>query len=471
VELVGGYGRNDRQSVRGIQVGLPPGDSEALYETWSTDFKADGPLFELPGGPVRAALGGSWRSESFRYENRFGQFITNQANEDQRVYSLFGEINVPIVGAANEMQGVRRLELSLAGRYDHYSNFGSSIDPRIGLAWEPLAGLRLRGSYGTSYVAPKLTDYNTSDTAAAALYDLDPSSPFGLSYQIQILGGADTASLRPQKSESFTLGFELTPLAAPGLRLSLGYYDIDYKDQITDVPQFASLILGNPEIYGSLFTRNPTLAQVQQAIDVANAGLGFFALGPDYLPDPNFDPSTVEVIIDGRRRNLARIRTRGLDFSVGYERDIGASHFNLGVEGVYILERRQQVTATSAPIETINTVFNPPELRLRARAGWSSGGWSLNAFANHVGGYTDNRVMPFAQVGSWTTIDANLSYSFGNRQGPLSGVKIALSATNFFDSDPPGVRIINPGGFDMGFDPTNASPLGRLMAIEITKTW
>ncbi len=468
VELVGGYGRYDRNSTRGGQIGVAPGDSHVLFETSMVEIKADGPLFAIPGGLVRLAIGGSYRGEEFSLVNRQGATVTNRIVEDQEIGSAYAELNVPIFGPANAVPGLHRLELSLAGRYDDYSKFGGSFDPRIGVAWAPMEGLVLRGSYGTSYVAPRLSDYDTGNLSAAALFSIDPGAPGGVSYQLQVAGGADVASLRPQESRSYTLGAELTPPGLPGLRLALGYYDIEYRDQIA-TPPGPTVVLANPAAYGSLFVRNPTVAQVQALIALANAGRGFFPFTATFEFDPNFNPASVQLILDARRRNLAVVRTRGLDFSAGYDFSAGRSQFSFGVDGVYIFERTQQVTEASAPFDTIDTIFNPTELRLRGHAGWRHGGWSVNAFVNHVDGYTDNRVAPFVPIDSWTTVDANVSYHFGEERGLLSNVTVTLSAINLFNRDPPTVAVRTP--FEIGFDPANASPLGRLVSFEIVKRW
>ncbi len=468
LELTGGYGRYDRHSLRGGLVGAPRSTSDGLFETHSTELKADGSLFELPGGAVRAAIGGSYRWESFDLINNQSGVVTNRIDESQRIASLFGEINIPFFSSANAVPGLRRLELSLAARYDHYSNFGSSFDPRIGLAWEPIAGLLLRGSYGTSYVAPKLSDYDTSNVSAAALFSIDPAAPGGVSYQLQVAGGADVASLGPQESRSFTAGAELTPPAVPGLRLALGYYDIRYDGQIA-APPIPSVLLANPAAFGSLFIRNPTVAQVQDYVAVGEAGQGFFPFDAFFQFDPNFNPASVQLIIDARRRNLAEVRTRGIDFSASYDLDVGSSALHFGLDGVYILERIQRVTATSQPFDTVDTLFNPTDLRLRGSVGWRRGGLSLNAFVNHIDSYTDNRVAPFIPVDSWTTVDVNLAYRFEAVRGPLAGVTVALSAANLFNQDPP--SVVNRNAFEIGFDPSNANPLGRLVAIEISKRW
>jgi hypothetical protein len=70
-----------------------------------------------------------------------------------------------------------------------------------------------------------------------------------------------------------------------------------------------------------------------------------------------------------------------------------------------------------------------------------------------------------------------VAYDFSSRfsSGALSGLVVALSAQNVLDEDPPRTAVTPPvfgvGSFDTGFDATNADPLGRLIALEISKSW
>ena len=78
--------------------------------------------------------------------------------------------------------------------------------------------------------------------------------------------------------------------------------------------------------------------------------------------------------------------------------------------------------------------------------------------------------MPFVSIRSHTTVDARIAYDFGKRAGLLSGLTLAVSAQNLFNRDPPSTAIVLVDR-DMGFDGTNANPLGRLIAVELVKTW
>ena len=109
---------------------------------------------------------------------------------------------------------------------------------------------------------------------------------------------------------------------------------------------------------------------------------------------------------------------------------------------------------------------------MRGQFAFRDGRWTFNAFVHHRNSYEDNRFAPVVEIDSYTTIDANVGYSFGAPTGLLSNTTIAFGAINVFDEDPPFTRI-RPGTneFDLGFDPANASPLGRLLTVDVRKHW
>lgn len=476
IEASGSYARNEldysSSSSLDIAAGRGAGLTDNLFEIQTATVKIDGSVFMLPGGSVRVAAGVDWRSESLDYSAQFENGTIHQEGHfDQIIRSVFGEMHLPIVGARNSLSGIKRLELSLAGRFDDYSSFGSSVDPRYGLMWEPLGGLRIRGSYGSSYVAPKLSSYSLSATGALALTSSDPESPTGRSRQLRMIGN-DVGNFSAQESKSASFGVEFVPDFIPGLQVGLNYYEIDYRNRIASPPS-ASVILGNPSSFGSLFIRNPSIAEVNEHIAIGQRGqVGFVAYNPDFTEDTNFDPSTVSVIVDARIRNLSVVKTSGLDVSIQYGFKTAGSDIRLGMTGTYISELVQKTTSTSTSFDTVDTIYNPPSWRARGFVSWERQGWAANLFVNHTNSYTDNRTTTPVPISSYTVMDARLAYDFNEhiKDGLLSGVTASVSVQNLSDRDPPHTAIVDLTR-DMGFDPTNANPMGRLVAIEFVKAW
>lgn len=464
VEASAGYARNEMDlTYSNSSFNAVGGSSLASnhFDIQTARVAADGSLFTLPGGDVGVAVGAEWREETLQFSIAYANgAVVTDSEFDQSVRSAFAEIYVPIVGAGNARTLIDRLEFSLAGRFDDYSSFGSSFDPRFGIMWEPVGGLRLRGSYGSSYVAPKLSDYSLSSNGAFALTRADPNVPSGISNQLRVNGTA-TDSLSAQESKSLSIGIEFVPSSMPDLQLGLNYYKIDYSDRIA-TPPLAEVILGNPSSFGSLLIRDPTVEEVNEFIAIGRQGTGFFPL------IPNFTPDLVDVIVDRRRRNMSVVSISGLDLSIRYGFAALASDFQVGVNGTYTVELAQQVTPASAEFDTVGTFFNPPDWRARGFMGWQRAAWSANIFVNHSDSYIDNRAVSVVPVGSYTTVDARLAFEFNS--GILSGTKLSVSAQNLFDRDPPRTAIVDAFR-DMGFDPTNANPMGRLVSIELVKTW
>jgi iron complex outermembrane recepter protein len=478
LSLSGGYADNEINQVQrkntAFQVTNGPFLIDSSFAIKSAQVKMDGPLFELSGGSVRAAIGADWRAESYRQVNHYGTGILVQRGiSDQKVQSAFGELSIPLIGMSNAVRGAERLLLSLAGRFDDYSEFGSSFDPRIGIMWQPTSGFQVRGSYGTSYVAPSLPEYNRSNNASDASYlpsGFDPASPNAPSHVVRI-GGIAVEDLGPQESESWSVGVEFAPALVPALELSLNYYQIEYRDRIADAPNVLT-ILRNPSSFGSLIIRNPTIDQVNRAVAASSEGFGFQAYDPDDNPTADFDPSAVDVIVDTRRRNLSVVNTSGIDATAQYGFGAGGGLLQVGLNATYILDLEQQLTDSSDPYETVDTIYNPPRWRGRASIGWHREAWVTNLTFNHKDSYVDNRGTVRRSVASYSTVDARLAYDFSSAadRGFFAGVMMALTVQNAFDRDPPKTAIISTFS-DMGFDPTNANPIGRLIALEFTKAW
>lgn len=465
VEITGGYADNDMTRNYDTVTGNEYWNIK--YPIFSADAKMDGTLAQIPGGNLRAAVGVDWRHERLDYSASG----TSLASLDisQSVRSAYGELSVPLVGSSNAVAGVRRLELSAAGRVDDYSSFGSSVDPQAGLMWEPVSGLRLRGSYGTSYKAPTLIDYAFFNNQAVAFTGPDPASTTGVSSILQV-GGA-TADYTAQRSKNFSAGFELTPAQDPGLKITGNYYNIRYRDQIAAPPADYLVLLNNPSSYSQLIIRNPSVPEVNQYIAIGNLGMPFLAFNPDFTINTNFNPASINVIVDLRTRNLSIVNTRGVDFGLQQAFKFDHGSVDLGLNGTYMLERQQQTTAASAPFDSVSTIYNPPKLRFRASAGWRYWAWSTNLFVNYVGHYDDNRLVPQVPVSSWTTLDAQIAYEFGAgaRTAMLSGLALSISVQNLLNKDPPQTAVLSP--YDPGFDSTNANPLGRFIAAQLAKKW
>ena len=446
-----------------------------LFELQGAELKADGSLFELPGGTVRMAAGAQWREESQLsrnvFRNQAGVIITDVTFErDRQVDSLFAEASVPLVGEGNARSGLQSLDLSLAVRYDDYSDFGSSTDPRVGVAWKPAESLLVRGSWGTSFVAPRMREFDVSFNSALAVADYPGADGLHL---LQVNGNA-AESLGPQESENYTVGLEWTPTFMLGTHFAVNYYNIEYENRIDTIGGLSYFTINSDRAaYEGVAIFDPTEAQVLEYIAYGTAGgRPFLPLNADFTFNPNFQPGDVDLIIDARRQNIGVLKTNGFDVSASYDFDAFGGHMRLALDGSWMNEFTRQITSTSTPVEMSDTFANPLRRRLRGQISFSTGGFVSNAFVHYRNSYVDNRFPPFVDIGSYTTIDANVGYVFAESSGLLSGTTLSLNVINLLDEDPPATRIRpTTGVYDLGFDPANASPLGRLVSLELSKLW
>ena len=432
------------------------------FRVWSGALRAEGPLFDLPAGAIRLAVGSEYRDESFDYKT-----IADTRALDptigllpglpgpRQVTAGYAELLVPVFGGDAVLPGIRRLDLSLAGRVEHYSDFGTTTNPKFGISWSPVDPLTLRASYGTSFRAPNFTELSGPASGIyAPLIVPDPASPTGQTVALALFAYAP--DIGPEEATSWTAGFDWEPIR--GLRLSATWFDIAYRDRIASAAQDYLSFLAKRDIYGGLVTDNPDPAIVA----------AYYA-APIFSNPFNIPATDIAVILDGRTRNLSETHQSGLDFSIDYLRDIGRGQLDLGIGGTWLTRLDQRLTPTAPAVDVLGTFGNPADLRLRGRLGWTQDGFSLYGHVNHVSGYDNLVVSPAERVHSWTTFDLQLSFA-PPVKGLLSGTRFALSATNLFDRAPPYVHN-RTNTSALGYDPEQASAVGRVIALQLAKSW
>lgn len=97
-------------------------------------------------------------------------------------------------------------------------------------------------------------------------------------------------------------------------------------------------------------------------------------------------------------------------------------------------------------------------------------GWSMLLAVNYVDGFDNTISLSQRNVSSWTTVDAALSYS-SSTSGPLQDVVVRVSGQNLLDRDPPFVAADGTTAIGVEYDSTNASPLGRFISVEVSKSF
>jgi iron complex outermembrane receptor protein len=423
-----------------------------LFTTASANVVADGPLVIGPAGAIRLAVG-----SDFRKEHSVGLNIANgMENRGRQVVAGFFELAAPVL-AARAGSTIDRLDLSLAGRYERYSDVGTTFNPKVGLSWRPFRSIKLRGTWGTSFRAPPFFWTNRDQLDDTAIADVgDPQSPTGYSRALLLFG--PLRDLKPETARAWTVGVDFAPPEAQNYSLSLSYFDIDYRGKIRPPGPFAEVFLTREAEFASLITRNPTQAQIDAVCKKP----------PLYGGDCN---QRIAAILDNRFHNLARVDTRGVDAALDYSFDSSNGKWSLGVNGTYALDLKQQITSTAPVFNFVDTVGNPLQLRFAGHLSWSLKGWTAQTNVNHTGSYRDPGSVPARRVNSWTTVDVNVGYRVDGGKGFLDHTQVNLGVINVFDQRPPFVNQFNLNTGTLGYDAANATLLGRDVSLQVVKRW
>ena len=424
----------------------------ALQRDWfdsnvkSANVTADGPLFSLPGGLARLAIGADYRDE---------QLNSTRTREElgRDVAATFAELALPLLAPIESMPGRPLLSLSIAGRYEEYSDFGSTFNPKVGFRLSPLQALSFRGSWGTSFRAPRLYELSTSAVGGTSANSITPlPDPATGGFAVALVRSGNNPELNEETADTWTLGIDLAAGEQHSVITSLTYYDINYKDRIIKPgPAAPSQLLVQEGLWPEIINRTPTQDQLAELC--AQVSRGSCAATPP------------TVIVDQRLRNIANLRVKGVDASVDWPLATSFGDWRFGLNGTYVLTYEQKLSGTAPSIDLLNVSFNPVDFRLRAAVVWTLGGLSADLAANYTDGYKETLSPTSRKVDSWTTIDAGIAYEFGSRTGLTDQVTIAARAVNLFDEDPPFVDV------PLGFDSANAAPLGRLLSLQISKQW
>lgn len=389
----------------------------------------DGSLFRLPGGMAKAAIGAEFRHSHLNdqpsaqsQDNDF--YLSSTAAPtvgSDDVWELFGELNLPVLA---NLPGVYALNLDGSGRYTHYRSYGGEWTYKGQAEYSPVRGATFRASYGTSYRAPSLAQQYLGKTSSFLSASNDPcanpettteltncekvgliaTTPSGVptgtnvpstSITVDAAGGR-SVGLKAETSNNLSAGLVLEPVMpawAGHLSFSADYFAITVDNSITK------------------FGAANILASCYNAV-AFNANEGYCAL-------ITRDATGAATVVDNYR-NIAKQRTRGIEFDLAYAHDIGPGQFNLSGILTKYFEQATRNFADGALIDANGTVDEPA---------WTA---SLNA------SYTVQRVT-FHYGVDWiggTSQKATAKYEATDSSGTFSASSYTELMTDFKLSTP-----------------------------------
>lgn len=426
-------------------------------------FKADGPLFALPGGDVRAATGLEFQNLRLIGGQIGGTPAAptiGMVKLERRVQSAYLELAVPLVGEKNALPGVQKLDLTAAARHDKYSDVGATTNPKVGLTWQPVQGLQVRGSYGESFRAPGLTQIRGfTNGGRGGLFVQNYSDPTnGGALRVGVTLSAGNPDLKPETAKTKTFGFDWEP--AKGTKFSLSWFDIDYENQITGYLSDLTILNREAAFAGTnIIQRNPSAALVQQLIATYPLSSGVL-------------PQTWTLFVDGRNFNLGRSVSKGVDFAASTK--INTEHWGqigLGISGTRFSKYDVALTPASAPVSQLNQIYNPMKFKARVNANWSYGATYTSLTLNHTNAYDNVLANPVQKVKANNTWDLRVALALEEfaHGAFFKDATLSLGVQNLTDQKPPFVNVAQSNNGGGGFDPTQTNPVGRLFSLSLDK--
>jgi iron complex outermembrane recepter protein len=422
------------------------GPAAALYETIyprrEQKFRARGDAINafvrgnvplLPAGPMQIVLGGEARNEKLL------EFTNGPDTEDREVGALFAEARVPMLGGTNRDPGSELLALSIAARYDHYSdNFGDSTNPQVGVEFRPTEELLFRGTYSETFKPPGLFAL-FSPVIEFPFPIFDPTQPPGeQNYNVTLAFGGNP-DLKPETGsfESFGVLYNFD-LPAP-TRLALTYWHAELDDRI-GLPFPPQPLIDNEAAFSDRIIRGP-------------------------------DGRITNV--DATRLNFGHMETSGVDLQLDVVANAGAWAIKPSLAVTRTLKYDSAITFGLPPEDNLSRATQiggfAPRWKGTASLGLERPSWLLQLRGRYVGSYLDYDLGGFIadprDNGDVWYADASFRWTLRDLFGAES-TYLQLAATNLFDRQP---QFSHYDTF--GYDPSQYDIRGRFISLTVGARW
>jgi outer membrane receptor protein involved in Fe transport len=361
------------------------------------------------------------------------------------VWEVFGEAIVPIFQGG----GGEGVDLHLAARYADYEGSGGVWAGKVGGDWQINEQLRYRATWSRDTRAGSLSERFDTQTGGTNITDpLLPNEPPYIA--ATTIGG--NPNIRPEISETITMGFVYQPSWADGLSMSIDAYDIEIQDAISQ--------LGGVQIVDRCYLRGVTeLCSLIRRSEV----------GTPYINQ-----------IFNLFINVAETHTAGVDFEASYNRSVnwfggGAERMNIRFFANYLDEASSAFVGEPQldRVGETSALYDYPTRLANISFTYGNGPFTFNLQTRYRSEtvrdvtWIEGIDIEDNSVGSRAYTNMNLAYDF---DWASSSAQIYFYVGNLFDKDPPSI----PGGLGAttgyaGYGDTNRAfdTLGRTYSAGI----
>lgn len=487
-----------------------PGYSSARQSIQQLDFKIDGTIIKLPAGPLKIAAGAAYvysdESPQLIQTLNIGQisqgaYTSTNLHYQRNVKSGYVEGLVPIISPEMGIPLVKKVDVDLSARYDDYSDFGSTFNPKFAGNWEVVSGFKLRGNIASSFVAPPLTAIGQNGVASYASIGqfLGPFSvPLSAYPQAKLIPACKSATttclfnytpvqglviqganagLKAQKGLTWSIGADFAPHFLPGLTGAVTFWHNQFQGGVTSpIPALALNSPGFRDLL-TIYPNGATAAQIQAAAGSARL--------------TSVLPQTTYFIYNFIAQNALNLTVEGIDADIRYGHGFDWGNANGGVSFTYLTRFDQQVGAGSPTFSVLNTsgfnsTFPSIQLQMRADVGVTVGHASLMAFLNHTGGFSywgNTAVHPVVdnaagvpvgggdKVKAYDTVDLHGAYDLASiAPKAVRKMQVFVDVTNLFNTIPPFENVVTAANNNSaigGYDPFVGNPIGRVVTVGV----
>jgi outer membrane receptor protein involved in Fe transport len=450
------------------------------------DFKVSRPdLFSLPAGDVGLAFGFEARNETQR-DNRdanldgsipFRDSVTGavqlsnviavsqnpDTSGERTVTSAYVEFAVPVVSPEMNIPLIRNLEVQIAGRAEHYSDFGDVAKPKVAAAWDIFDGLRIRGSYSEGFRAPNLEQVNTAtygrlstnpdyirceaDLRARRIATFGACSR-AIGASLLVSGNPD---LEPEESQNQSYGVVFQPQFLPA---EWGDFTFTVDRWRIQQEKIVGLFGGPNAVVLDYAERvqgrsNPLVTRAAPNVD----DIALFA-------GTGIAPAGQIISISDRFVNLLPQDVEGFDIGFNWRlRDTPWGSFRVNIDAAKLIKfgreagpavdalyaaRTAGVINAATPLPDSSDLLaqnGRPEWRLSGSLTWSQGPWQVGAFTQYISAVDETGFLDVAgnawEVESQVTGNLYLQYEWEDTAGLDSNGRIRVGARNITNEAPP----------------------------------
>lgn len=393
----------------------------------------NGDVFDGWAGPISAAFGAEYRAEDLDRQvdalsDNAAFLITNaqplQGNIE--VADVFGEVLVPLLDDDN----LGSMAFNGAARLTDYSTSGTVVTWKLGLTYDPIEELRLRGSVSRDIRAPAIGEFFLE---TLLLFD-NIQNPFTGTTDLSTINNTGNDNLQEERSTTTTFGVIYSPNWLEGLRLSVDWYNIDISGAIASIDN-------------------------QAIVDRCFAGESDLCDLIDFAPDQTITNLTNTLL------NLGTFKVEGIDFQANYSTQFdNGDLLGVNVFGSYLYTRdvaTDGINIRSFAGEVGPGGFGMPELKVRSSVNYATDAWNFYGQVRFIGASRYNTSFGPEQlapeqnkIGSESYVDLSVTYKIDTGNGP--DLEVYGGINNLLDNDPPvlpedfiGPRATNPIHYDV----------------------